>query len=116
MKYMANMLREPQRKPHFAIVLTGESAVTISHTCIMCKVAGSENWTMGEASLLFGRFNGHMRGKLLVVLRGLTTDETVSSVKDIVTSPSIVIEERYHNAVRIPSHHRVVVVSPTEFW
>lgn len=112
LQYMAQMVQQSNRKPHFAIVLTEEFADMIS--AIMCKVAGEGNWTSGDARVMLGRFNGHMREKKLVIIRGPIDYHAVGSLKEILTRPSIVIEERHQNAVCIPSHHRVVLINQVE--
>lgn len=108
--YMRDLVRHPSSKPHFALVLTGDFANAVS--TLMCRVVGEANCVVGDGSLL-GRFNGRLLDKTLVVLNGTPTADTIGKVKDLVASPTVVIEERRRNAVKVPSHHRVVMVSPT---
>ena len=110
MEYMGHIVQQPHRKPHFAVVLTGPFADAIS--LIMRKVTGDGNWTMGDTQQLLGRFNGHLKGKQLVVIRGPVTPNALCTLKDILRSPSVIIEEPNRNATKVPSHHRLVLINP----
>ena len=105
--YMANMVQNPFTKPHFAIVLTGEFAHVISY--LLCKVAGE--YVAGDCRLL-GRFNGGLKEKKLVVIESTFTDSMLGKVKELLKSPTVIIEERRRDAEQIPSYHRVVMISP----
>ena len=109
--YMRQMVQNPSTKPHFALVLTGEFAQVVAS--LLCKVVGGGKSVTGDSSL-FGRFNGRLRDKTLVVIQSRMTDRLLGEVKGMLSSPTIVIEERYRNVVRIPSYHRIVLISQTQ--
>ena len=104
--FIGNLLNNPLKKPHFALVLTGEGAIAISQ--LLCKIGGK--YVHGDGRLL-GRFNGHLKTANLLVIQDSPTESLVQKVKEIVSNPFIVIEERWQNPERVRSHHFVVLVS-----
>ena len=107
--YMAQMVQNPLAKPHFAVVLTGEFAHVVSS--LLCTVAGEGAYVVGDHRLL-GRFNAGLREKKLVIIEGRLTNSTLGKAKELLKSPTVVIEERWRDAEVVPSYHRVVLISP----
>ena len=110
LQYMKRLLQRPLKKPSFALVLTGECSTAVSR--ILCRIAGDGNYIVGDRGLL-GRFNGQLKDKHLLVIEGRLTERLLHEVKGVLSSPTIMVEGRWQNAERVPSHHHVVLVSST---
>jgi len=106
--YMSDIVQKPCSKPHYALVLTGPFARKIAN---IIRFAAEEKWLEADKFLLLGRFNGALRDKKLLIIEDEGAEEVKHRIKEIVSSRSLVIEERRRNATRVPSYHRVVIIS-----
>lgn len=104
-------LLQPSKKPHFALVLSGECSKSIS--LLLCRIVGDGKYTVGDTRIL-GRFNGSLRDKQLVIIEQTNELrlEHLAKLKEIVSSPTIIIEDRWQNPERFQSLHHVVLLTP----
>lgn len=117
--YLAHMVQKPWQKPETALVFKGDEGV--GKTIIvktMGKFFGPHYLPTSKKRYLTGDFNSHLENKILFVLEEAcwAGDKAAeSTLKDLITGDTIVIEHKGQEPFTVANCMRVVITS-NEPW
>jgi hypothetical protein len=104
---IARMVQQPQRRAEVAVVLRGGEGSGKGVVCVsLRRLWGQHGLHIGEAKLLVGNFNAHLRDCVYLFadeafFAGDRQHEGV--LKALITEPTIAVEGKYQNAVTTPN-------------
>lgn len=113
--WLSDMVNAPHLKPSIAVVMrgsekgTGKSIVSLMMQSILKNMAFSSS----EVDHVFGKFNGHLQNKILVVGEEMSWggDKRIASkMKDHITSPTLTIEKKYLDATEADKYYRLMLI------
>lgn len=119
LNWMAHLVQYPGEKPGVALAIRGRKGWGKSLLFkLLAKALGVNAIVVGDNVQLTGRFNSHLRQKLLIVAEesffsGSRRDESV--LKHLVTDDSTTYEKKGLEAVQGKSYCRVVMIT-NEDW
>lgn len=118
--WIAHIFQKPDEKPRTAIVLYShqEGAGKGFIVRMLSLLLGKYILETSDHNFASGRFRGEIRDKLLII-----GDEAVwggqksilGALKQFVTEPEMVIEEKFTPRMRINSYHRLLITT-NELW
>jgi len=109
--WMAQAVQEPNKKQGTAIVLLGPQGTGKSTFAeLLIRLFGPHAMSMNSADRLTTHFNYHLKDKCLVVVEeGSVLKRNANALKDIITSPRMLVEPKGVDAFEIENHIRVIV-------
>ncbi|MCB1470698.1 MAG: hypothetical protein KDK08_26895 [Rhizobiaceae bacterium] len=116
MAWFAHMVQSPGEKPGTALVLPGPkgSGKGIAIAPLLQIWGPRHSVKVANNKQLVGNFNNHMAGKILVVGEESTWGgdrQTDNSLKDMITSETMMLEAKYENAVPVSDYRRFILPS-----
>lgn len=113
--WLAHLIQKPWERPGTAVVLTGRKGNGKSTIIeILRMFARRYVFSTAKKKQIVGGFNGHMANCLVLVAEEamLAGDGEADSVlKDLITAPTVSIEQKFKDAVMVDCYLRVFVFS-----
>jgi hypothetical protein len=116
LRWMADILQNPTRKPGVCVVLRGSQGCGKSViAALLRKVLGPKNVLVtSEKNRILGRFNAPVANKILLVGEEMLfagDRATTDKLKHLITGDSIQIEMKFGDQIDINSCHRLLLTS-----
>ena len=120
MAWMARLIQEPGgRRPGTSIVLRGGQGTGKGvFVNILGDLFGQHFLPVSHASQIAGRFNGHLKNKLLVFIdEGFWAGDKAAEgvLKSIITEPWFAIEQKNQDTIRVRNHVNLIMASNNEW-
>ncbi len=112
MDWIAHLFECPMGKPGTALVLHGEQGTGKSFFAdTIGMILGKHYAPISDTEHLVGRFSGHLIDKLLVFgdEGAYATKKAANKLKHLITSPQILVEEKYQKPMVVNSYVRVII-------
>ena len=118
--WMARLIQEPGgRRPGTSIVLRGGQGTGKGvFVNIFGDLFGQHFLPVSHASQIAGRFNGHLKNKLLVFIdEGFWAGDKAAEgvLKSIITEPWFAIEQKNQDTIRVRNHVSLMMASNNEW-
>lgn len=116
MQFIAHIVQEPTRLAGTALALRGPQGAGKSLVGeVIGEILGQRLYTkVSRPDQLTGRFNSLHHGKLLIqVEEGFWAGDkgAEGKLKDMITSPTVVIEQKYRDPIVVPNYTRLLFTS-----
>ena len=112
MAWLANIVRCPGDKPGTALVLRGDQGIGKGFfASCLGAVLGDHYVEVNDPVYLVGRFNHHLRDKLVVYAdEGSFSGKMASNkLKNIITSERVLIEQKFRTPYTVENYMRVII-------
>lgn len=114
--WIADIFQNPEVRPMTALLVTGDPGTGKSIICdeILGPILGKYYGKSAKRDNLVGKFNSMLQGKLLWLAEETLfagDRQSMQIIKDMITSPSIMIEPKGIDAYQYPSYTRFMFTS-----
>ena len=108
--WVAHMLQSPNIKPQRGIVLVGppRCGKTLFADFVTLLLGQNNVWWSNTLRTFFNEF---LDGMTLITLDGCNVSEEIAQINRLVSHKKVSIRRRYHDAILVPSFHRVLVTA-----
>lgn len=119
-RWLAQLVQQPVKKTGTTVVLKGAKG-TGKNTLfrVMERIAGKHGIQVTQPEHVLGRFNGHLKDKVLVICNeaflGGTAKKVEGALKNLITEENLAIEQKFQPALQVPNYTRLVLLS-NEDW
>lgn len=119
MAWLADMVQQPTRKKGVALVLRGKKGTGKSKFAdILRHILGGHAFKASRSEHIIGRFSSHLSDKLLLVAEEsffAGSKAEIGPLKDLITSDTIVCEQKHIPAFEVRSCHRIMLVTNNDW-
>lgn len=119
--WLSDIITKPEVCPSFAVIIRGEEKGTGKSTVgkLMREVIGAKYWFKAEnANQLNGRFNSHIKDKLLVIGEEMSwggNRDLANQLKEMITGDYHNVEFKGIDLIPMPKFYRMMLITNEEW-
>jgi hypothetical protein len=112
MAWLANIIQDPTKKPGTALVLRGDQGIGKGFfASCLGEVLGHHYQEVNDPVSLVGRFNHHLRDKLLIYADegSFSGRKATDKLKNMITSEQVLIEQKFRTPYNVDNFMRIII-------